>query len=762
MEGRLKQKLQGEHGVLCWKSRNFVLGSLGRSLQITDDGCGPNDPSDGGPGDGGARTCVTHVTLEGARHAAAWSGIDAFNGCGFDLVWASGRTWSLLCDDPFSRKSWVDALNLAIKSTANTLGDIDAIASGAGRRNVSARGPQHDRTSGTTAARRRHPPDVVRPHSPPAAEEQSSRFRRHSSVRPSAQNTGHRSPQLGGTRGSRRYGDRWSCEDRTPPGDGAVVGALVHDVIAPTEGERQTHQRREGASRTAGQHNEPYPSDVSVPAEKGVFSPSLTGAGAGARGSDEGSGGGGTVGSMDSSGGGRGRRRCIARERSEELARASAATWEHFQQLLERSRESKARFDRAMDGTAGGVASSATTSSGSLSASAVSTPSSSSSQASDRKGGPGVVVAGRKARAGVPPVGFESIEPPRVPKVEAAAVGVAGTARRTCSLATSVGGSSTDRVSDVSTPRSRPTRANSSGGRWRGGDGREGDDKRTRAAANSDTTRRASRAAKNVTAYGTSCEDGGYCTADSGVDADVDAPAPPSDHEHERSRLSAAVTDVETSLLLEESSGEGSPSVKRDGRSTTKSRSSNKGSSGGGGGGGIARRREAATTTTATAVNDRVRRLEVDLATARQEATTEAAAAAAATAAAAARTVTEDSLRQKPQSAVVYPDGGGGGDGDSECERLRKELAALRATVSEEREQRRETANPVAAATERERGREEAAAAAAAAAAVAAAAAATQSQAEARLEEALAEAAKAERERAEAVRQREELEEALA
>ncbi|CBN78616.1 expressed unknown protein [Ectocarpus siliculosus] len=497
----------------------------------------------------------TWVSLEGARHAAAWSGIDAFNGCGFDLVWASGRTWSLLCDDPFSRKSWVDALNLAIRSTANTTGDIDAIASGAGQRNVPARGPQRGRTSSTTATRRRHPPDVVRPHSPPAAGEQSSRFPRYSSVRPSAQNTGHPSPQSRGTRGSHRYGDRWSCEDRTPPGDGAVVGALVHDAIAPTEGERHNHQRRKGASRTAEQHDEAYPSDVSGPAEKGVFSPSLTCDGAGARGSDEGSGGGGTVGSMDSSGGGRGRGRSIATERSEELARASAATWEHFQQLLERSRESKARFDKAMDGTAAGVASSATTSSGSLSASAVSAPSSSSSQTGDRKAGAGVGVAGRKTRAGVPPV---------------------------------------------------------------------------------------------------------------------------------------------------------------------------------------------------------------DLATARQEATAEAATAAAA---AAARTVRDDSLRQKPPSAVVYPDGGdgGGGDGDSECERLRKELTALRATVSEEREQRRETANPVAAAkaaaaAERERDQEEAAAKAAAAAA----AAATQSQAESRLEEALAKAAKAERERAEAVRQREELEKALA
>lgn len=44
------------------------------------------------------------------------------------------------------------------------------------------------------------------------------------------------------------------------------------------------------------------------------------------------------------------RQQCDGRERSEQLARASAATWEQFQQLLERSRESKARFDRAMNG----------------------------------------------------------------------------------------------------------------------------------------------------------------------------------------------------------------------------------------------------------------------------------------------------------------------------------------------------------------------------------------------------------------------------
>lgn len=47
------------------------------------------------------------VSLEGARLAKAWTGINAFNGCGFDLVWASGRIWSLLCEDPRTRKSWV-------------------------------------------------------------------------------------------------------------------------------------------------------------------------------------------------------------------------------------------------------------------------------------------------------------------------------------------------------------------------------------------------------------------------------------------------------------------------------------------------------------------------------------------------------------------------------------------------------------------------------------------------------------------------------
>ena len=45
------------------------------------------------------------VSLEGARYAVAWSG----SGCGFgfDLVWASGRTWSFLCEDSFNTNSWV-------------------------------------------------------------------------------------------------------------------------------------------------------------------------------------------------------------------------------------------------------------------------------------------------------------------------------------------------------------------------------------------------------------------------------------------------------------------------------------------------------------------------------------------------------------------------------------------------------------------------------------------------------------------------------
>lgn len=51
------------------------------------------------------RTHTLQVSLEGARYAMAWSG----GGCGsgFDLVWASGRTWSFLCEDSFSANSWV-------------------------------------------------------------------------------------------------------------------------------------------------------------------------------------------------------------------------------------------------------------------------------------------------------------------------------------------------------------------------------------------------------------------------------------------------------------------------------------------------------------------------------------------------------------------------------------------------------------------------------------------------------------------------------
>ncbi|CAM9357242.1 unnamed protein product, partial [Sphacelaria rigidula] len=50
------------------------------------------------------------------------------------------------------------------------------------------------------------------------------------------------------------------------------------------------------------------------------------------------------------------------RERSEELAKASAATWEQFQHLLKRSRESKHRFDRVMDRSAAAETTAAATS----------------------------------------------------------------------------------------------------------------------------------------------------------------------------------------------------------------------------------------------------------------------------------------------------------------------------------------------------------------------------------------------------------------
>lgn len=52
----------------------------------------------------------------------------------------------------------------------------------------------------------------------------------------------------------------------------------------------------------------------------------------------------------ESGDGGRGRGdKSRAREKSEQLAKASAATWGQFQRLLQKSRESKARYDRTMD-----------------------------------------------------------------------------------------------------------------------------------------------------------------------------------------------------------------------------------------------------------------------------------------------------------------------------------------------------------------------------------------------------------------------------
>lgn len=74
---------------------------------------GPLGEKRGGPdtlerlaGSSCPHACI-QVSLEGARRAVAWSGINAFNGCGFDLVWASGRTWALLCEDALSRNLWV-------------------------------------------------------------------------------------------------------------------------------------------------------------------------------------------------------------------------------------------------------------------------------------------------------------------------------------------------------------------------------------------------------------------------------------------------------------------------------------------------------------------------------------------------------------------------------------------------------------------------------------------------------------------------------
>ena len=451
---------------------------------------------------------------------------------------------------------------------------------------------------------------------------------------------------------------------------------------------------------------------------------------------DGGRGGGSTDSSVcfgSGSGGGVGRSK--ASQRSEELARESAATWEQFQELLERSRKSKDRFDKAMDGAAVAAADEAAAHDG---------------VGARGKGGGGS--AARLSRnEGSGRSGFcHAAKDGAAASASASAAGAF--ALQHDAMAASVGSSSTDRVSNGTTPRSRAETE----------------------------PREAPRPMEELEFEAVHCDAGG----DAGVDAG----------EHEDSRLSAGVTDVETSLLPEDDQARGtvreqtyfeqghrlaaecSSSCSGDGGAGAGSGGSGGGGSGGSSGGdgfcgdttteeGRRRRRrrrqsrvpppppssKAAAApparrdhqnavvgtrendndaTASASLSRRVQQLEADLEAARRQA--EAAAQA------------EVSLRRQLVAATA------GRDGDqAESLRLKDELAGVKAALAGRQE--RETEAARARARLEEDGERQRAAAAKA-----------QSRADARMVDVLAEAAKADKEKAEFARQKQELEKALA
>lgn len=101
-EGILKLKCRGSDGLLCWRAKRCRLVQPS-AVQLAD-----VDTS----GDMSWQT----VPLEGARCALAWSSVPTLGGCGFDLLWTSGRGWSLLAEDAKSCSAWVADINAVANS----------------------------------------------------------------------------------------------------------------------------------------------------------------------------------------------------------------------------------------------------------------------------------------------------------------------------------------------------------------------------------------------------------------------------------------------------------------------------------------------------------------------------------------------------------------------------------------------------------------------------------------------------------------------
>ncbi|CAM9845520.1 unnamed protein product [Chrysoparadoxa australica] len=100
----LKLKTRGPDGLYCWKPRHFTLDPTAGTLCLRD----ISTP------DGLVQSCQ----LKGARCEMAWSAVSELTNCGFDLVWNSGKTWSILATDAKQCRSWVASIREVIKEEA--------------------------------------------------------------------------------------------------------------------------------------------------------------------------------------------------------------------------------------------------------------------------------------------------------------------------------------------------------------------------------------------------------------------------------------------------------------------------------------------------------------------------------------------------------------------------------------------------------------------------------------------------------------------
>ena len=91
--GTLKQQCLDESGMYEWVRKMFVLsiakGTLATFLTAN------------------ASNAESNLSLSGAKHAKEWSVSSAIAGYGFDIVWASGKTWSFLADRESDCTEWL-------------------------------------------------------------------------------------------------------------------------------------------------------------------------------------------------------------------------------------------------------------------------------------------------------------------------------------------------------------------------------------------------------------------------------------------------------------------------------------------------------------------------------------------------------------------------------------------------------------------------------------------------------------------------------